>query len=209
MHIVEGEIQPERLGDLPSAMWWAVVVMTKLGHTDVVPYTLLGKFMAAVVMLLGIGFFALPVAIIGRGFYEEIRRRDFVVTFSMVARVPLFSELEAATIAELVGLLKARKVAARTVIIRKGDDADAMYLIASGQVEVALDNGNVRLGDGDFFGEMALLSRGRRSATVVARRASELLVLDAEDFEQLLARNPEVARNVRRVAESRMGERRG
>ena len=58
--------------------------------------------------MLGIFCFALPVAIIGRGFYEEIRRRDFVVTFAMVAHVPLFARLDAASISDLVSILTAR-----------------------------------------------------------------------------------------------------
>ncbi len=205
MVMVEGRMQPDQLGDMPGAMWWSVTVLTKLGHPDVSPLTPLGKLVAAVIMLLGIGFFALPVGIIGRGFYDEIRRHDFVVTFGMVARIPLFTALDAATIAELVGLLRARKAPARTVIIRKGEEADAMFLIASGQVEVALDGRTARLSEGDFFGEMALLSHGRRSATVTATRASELLVLDAEDFRRLMARNPELAERVREIASSRSG----
>ena len=195
MHLVEGATQP--FADMPSAMWWAVVTLTKLGNSEVVPQTLLGRLVAATVMLLGIGFFALPVAIIGRGFYDEIRRRDFVVTFGMIARVPIFATLDAATIAELVGLLKARKVAAGSVILRKGEEADAMYLIANGEVEVELPHGTKRLEEGDFFGEMALLSHGRRTATVTARRGCELLVLDAGDFDRLIERNAMLAATVR------------
>lgn len=204
MHVVEGAYQPKQLGDMPSAMWWATVVLTKLGGVDVVPHTTLGRLVAALAMMVGIGFFALPVAIIGRGFYDEIRRRDFVVTFGLVARVPVLSGLDAATIAELVSRLQARKVSARTVIIRKGDPADALYLIASGEVQVLLDTGAVTLSDGDFFGEMALLSRGRRMATVTARRATELLVLDARDFDRLMDGNPALAETVRRTAKARL-----
>lgn len=204
MHVVEGPYQPKQLGDMPSAMWWATVVLTKLGGVDVVPHTTVGRLVAALAMMVGIGFFALPVAIIGRGFYDEIRRRDFVVTFGMVARVPVLSELDAATLAELVSRLQARKVSARTVVIRKGDPADALYLIASGEVQVLLDSGPVTLSDGDFFGEMALLSRGRRMATVTARRATELLVLDARDFDRLMEGNPVLAETVRRTAKMRL-----
>jgi voltage-gated potassium channel len=204
MYGLEGKIQPDRLGDMPSAMWWAVVFLTKLGQTDVLPHTTLGKLFAVLFMLLGIGFIALPVGIIGRGFYDEIRRRDFVVTFGMVARVPLFSTLDANTIGQLVGLLKARKVAAGTVIMHKADEADAMYFIADGDVEISVNARNTRrLGDGDFFGEMALLSRGRRMATVTARRATDLLVLDAEDFDRLMEQNPALAQTVRKIAEAR------
>jgi voltage-gated potassium channel len=143
------------------------------------------------------------VAIIGRGFYEEIRRRDFVVSFAMVARVPLFARLDAAAIADLVGMLRARTVPAGTTIIRKGERGDAMYLIASGRVEVESPGGKVRLEEGDFFGEIALLSREPRSATVTALRPTDLLVLDADDFLRLVDRLPDVGAKVHAVAKDR------
>jgi voltage-gated potassium channel len=204
MHAVEGGLQPDRLGDMPKAMWWAAAMLAKIGGSETTPVTTLGSLIAAITVMLGIGCFALPVAIIGRGFYEEIRRRDFVVTFAMVASVPLFARLDAASIAELVTILRARTVPAGTTIIRKGDRGDAMYLIASGAVDVDAPAGKVRLGEGDFFGEMALLSQEPRSATVTATRSADLLVLDADDFRRLLDRLPDIAENVRLVAHKRI-----
>ena len=181
----------------------ALGFLTKLGQVNVLPHTMAGKLFAVVFMLLGIGFIALPVGIIGRGFYDEIRRRDFVVTFAMVSRVPLFSTLDASTIARLVGLLKARKFATGNVIIQKGDAADAMFFIADGEVAISINDRARVLKEGDFFGEMALLSRGRRTATVTARRACDLLVLDLQDFEGLMAQSPMLANAVRETAEAR------
>jgi voltage-gated potassium channel len=203
MHAVEGAIQPDRLGDMPKAIWWAAAMLAKIGGTETTPLTTLGSLIAALTVMLGIGCFALPVAIIGRGFYEEIRRRDFVVTFAMVAQVPLFARLDASSIAELVGILKARSVPGGTTIIRKGDRGDAMYLIASGSVVVDSPGGKVRLTEGDFFGEIALLSREPRSATVTAVRATDLLVLDADDFLHLLDRLPDIGAKVQHVAHQR------
>jgi voltage-gated potassium channel len=204
IHVVEGAVQPAMLGDMPKAMWWAASMLAKIGGNEIAPpVTTLGRIIAAITVMLGIGCFALPVAIIGRGFYEEIRRRDFVVTFAMVARVPLFTRLDAAAIADLVGMLRARTVPAGTTIIRKGERGDAMYLIASGRVEVASAAGNVRLEEGDFFGEMALLSREPRSATVTALRATDLLILDADEFLRLVDRLPDVGTKVRAVASER------
>jgi len=203
MHAVEGAVQPQVLGDMPKAMWWAASMLAKIGGGEITPLTPLGRIIAAITVMLGIGCFALPVAIIGRGFYEEIRRRDFVVTFAMVARVPLFARLDAASIADLVGMLKARTVPAGTTIIRKGERGNAMYLIASGGVDVESAAGTVRLAEGDFFGEMALLSREPRSATVTALRATDLLVLDADDFLRLVDRLPDLGARVRAVARER------
>jgi voltage-gated potassium channel len=205
MHAVEGDIQPEQLGDMSKAIWWSAAMLAKIGGEWLPPLTALGRLIATITVMLGIFCFALPVAIIGRGFYEEIRRRDFVVTFAMVARVPLFSRLDAAVISDLVAVLKARTVYAGSVIIRKGEEGDAMYLIASGAVEVDAPDGNVRLEEGDFFGELALLSRERRTASVTATKSTDLLVLDADDFHRIIDRNPELGAQLRAVAQQRKG----
>lgn len=203
IHVAEGSVQPARLGDMPSAIWWAAAMLAKLGGDEIAPLTTLGRVIAAITVMLGIGCFALPVAIIGRGFYEEIRRRDFVVTFAMVARVPLFSHLEATSIADIVTMLRARTVPAGTTIIRLGDRGDAMYFIASGAADVVSAADKMRLEEGDFFGEMALLSREPRSATVTAVGATDLLVLEADDFLRLVDRLPDVGAKVRAVAQGR------
>jgi CRP-like cAMP-binding protein len=94
-------------------------------------------------------------------------------------------------------------VPAGMTVIRKGDRGDAMYLIASGAVEIESSSGRVRLAEGDFFGEWALLSREPRSATVTAVRATDLLVLDADDFQRLMLRLPAVGAKVEAVAKAR------
>lgn len=203
MYAVEGRLQPDKLGTMPKAIWWSASMLAKIGSGEIIPVTTLGSIIAAITVMLGIGCFALPVAIFGRGFYEEIRRRDFVVTFAMVARVPLFAHLDAAAIADLVAILRARTVPAGTTIIRKGERGNAMYLIASGSVEVESAAAKVRLEEGDFFGEMALLSREPRTATVTALRPTDLLVLDADDFNRLVDRLPDIGTRVRAVAKGR------
>jgi voltage-gated potassium channel len=203
MHVVEGHIQPDRLGDMSKSMWWSAAMLAKIGGVELEPMTATGRIIAAITVMLGIFCFALPVAIIGRGFYEEIRRRDFVVTFAMVAHVPLFAHLDAAAISDLVGILKARTIPAGTVIIRKGEPGDSMYLIASGAVQVDTADGKVRLNEGDFFGEVALLTRERRTATVTTIRSTDVLILDCDDFHRFIDRNPQVGKQVRAVAQER------
>lgn len=203
---VEGRLQPDRLGDLPKAMWWSASMLAKVGGGELEPVTALGRMVAAMTVMLGILCFALPVAILGRGFYDEIRRRDFVVTFAMVARIPLFARLDPASLAELVGTMRARTVPAGTVIVRKGERGDAMYLIAAGAVEVALADGTVRrLGEGEFFGEMALLSREPRNATVTSTVTTDLLIIDAVDFLRLCERLPQMRESVEAVSRERRG----
>jgi voltage-gated potassium channel len=193
MYLIEHDVQPQSLGSIPQAMYWAVVTVVTVGYGDVVPITPWGKVFTGFVMLGGLIFFALPVAIIATGFLAEIRRRDFIVNYGMVARVPAFAGLDGAALSELVSLLRARKFPPHTIIIRKGDEGDSMYFIASGEVEVVLPHSIVVLQEGDFFGEVAILGRIKRTATVIARRPSELLVLDAADVVKFMDQNPRVA----------------
>jgi voltage-gated potassium channel len=74
MYFAEKDIQPERFSSIPASMWWAVATLTTVGYGDVYPVTQLGKLMASVIAILGIGMFALPTGIIGAGFVEEIER---------------------------------------------------------------------------------------------------------------------------------------
>jgi voltage-gated potassium channel len=207
MYIAEGSVQPDRLGDVPSAMWWAVVTLSTVGYGDIVPVTAFGKFIAALTMVFGILFMALPVGIIASGFQQEIRRRDFVVTFAMVARVPLFAALEVSTIARLVGILRALKISSGSDIVTRGEPADGMYFIASGEVEIILSDRRVTLSEGDFFGEIALLKPdAKRTATVVATRSCELLKLEQRDFQGLLERHFDLADALGEIARRRVEE---
>lgn len=77
-------------------------------------------------------------------------------------------------------------------VIRAGDAADAVYFISSGQVEVALPGQAIRLGAGDFFGEMALLGDQPRSADVTAIDYCHFVTLNRRDFRELLRRYPAI-----------------
>jgi voltage-gated potassium channel len=72
MYDAERQAQPDRFSSIPAAMWWAVTTLTTVGYGDVCPVTPGGKVIASVIAILGIGMFALPTAILGSGFLEEI-----------------------------------------------------------------------------------------------------------------------------------------
>jgi len=78
-----------------------------------------------------------------------------------------------------------------------------MFMISSGAVEVVLPNDRIRLGSGDFFGEMALLSGHRRQADVVALGYCRVLVLTAADFQRFLRDYPRAKAEIDRIADER------
>jgi len=206
LYAIEHEVQPEKFGTIPQAMWWAVVTLGTVGYGDVVPITPLGKAVAAFAVIGSFVMIALPVAIIATAFADEIRRRDFIVTWGMLARVPLFSHLGASEIADIMRLLRARTIESSEVLVRRGDAASSMYFITAGEVEIDLPSQRVRLSDGTFFGEIALLHRTKRSGAVTATRKTKLLALDAQDFHALIERMPALAAHVRETAEARLAD---
>jgi voltage-gated potassium channel len=206
LYVIEHDVQPEKFGTIPHAMWWAVVTLGTVGYGDVVPITPLGKAVAAFAVIGSFVMIALPVAIIATAFADEVRRRDFIVTWGMLARVPLFSRLGASEIADIMRLLRARTIESGEVLVRRGDAASSMYFITAGEVEIDLPSQRVRLSDGTFFGEIALLHRTKRSGTVTATRKTRLLALDAQDFHALIERMPALAAHVKETAEARLAD---
>src|SRR5262249_25491513 len=123
MHVIERHAQPDKFGTIPDAMWWAIVTLGTIGYGDVVPVTALGRVVTSVTIFVGLIMIALPIGIVATAFADEIHRRDFVVTWGMVARVPLFAELEATDIADIMRLLHAQQVEPGDVIARRGEPA--------------------------------------------------------------------------------------
>ena len=206
LYAIEHDVQPDKFGTIPQAMWWAIVTLGTVGYGDVVPVTPLGKLVSVFTIIGGLTMIALPVAIISRAFADEVRRRDFVVTWGMLARVPLFSHLSAVEIADIMRLLQARTIESGEILVRRGDAASSMYFITAGEVEIELPHQRVRLSDGSFFGEIALLHRTKRSGTVTATRKTRLLALDAQDFHALIERMPALAAHVHKTAKERLAD---
>ena len=211
MHLAEANVQPIKLGTIPEAFWWAIVTIGTIGYGDVVPVTALGKLIATCTIFAGLVLMALPVGIIATAFAEQIQRRDFIVTWGMISRVPLFAELDATEISDVMELLRAQVVEAGEVVMRAGEAARSMYFIAAGEVEIEIKGKkeHIRLGVGQFFGEVALLRRTRRTATVTAITRTNLLGLDAHDLHALMQRDPRIGERIKDVVEKRIGKRIG
>lgn len=121
----------------------------------------------------------------------------------LVERFPLFAGLTADQRETLILHFHARDAQPGERIIRKGDKPDAAYFISSGEVEVSVAKQKIKLGAGNFFGEMALLSGQLRMADVTALDYTRLLLLRQGDFRTLLRRYPELRAQIAAQARER------
>jgi voltage-gated potassium channel len=191
-YLFERHLQPEEFSSLPAALWWTVVTVTTTGYGDKAPVSLAGRILAGGVMVSGIGLFALWAGILAGGFAQELRRREFLESWDLVVRLPLFRSLGASALNDIARLLKVQTCPARTVIVRKGQPGDSMFFIAEGEVEIRSGDERFRLQAGQFFGEKALITGESRSSTVVAVSRSRLLRLDVVDFRGLASDHPDL-----------------
>jgi voltage-gated potassium channel len=203
MYSIEGNVQPDKMGSIPLAMWWAVITITTVGYGDVTPITPLGQLLGGVTAVTGLIMSALPVVIVATAFEREIRERDFLISWHMVSHVPLFSQLDARSLSDIINCLKSQTYEPGELIVRKGDEALAMFFIAKGSVEIELPSQRIMMGEGQFFGEMAILENTPRSANVRAKEKAQLLSLSASDFNHLLEMNPEMNAIIRQVMDER------
>jgi CPA2 family monovalent cation:H+ antiporter-2 len=134
---------------------------------------------------------------------EKAAKHRTLTPQELAERFPLFARLNVEQ--REVVILHFRPQAAHPGerIIRKGDEADAAYFISSGEVEVDVGRRRIRLGPGDFFGEMALISGQPRSAHVTALDYCTLLKLTTGDFREILRRYPEIRTQIADLAAQR------
>lgn len=206
VYMFEKDTQTEAFASIPHAMWWGLATLTTVGYGDVTPITAYGRIFGAFIMVLGVGMFALPAGILTSGFTRELRKRDFVITWRLVAGVPLFANLDALKISEIAALLHPKQIPARFAIVKRGEYADSMFFIVTGEVEVDLHPTPKKLSNGEFFGEIALLKDCERTATVTTLTECQLLYLEAHDFHRLLNSNPELRAPIEAEMKSRLEE---
>jgi len=140
---------------------------------------------------------------------DDLPRLDLGLdTDELMRRLPLFADLGDELRARVRQLLRPVFVLPRTVIFRQGDKGDGVYFISSGAVEVRIEDRRIRLGRGDFFGEMALLDNRPRSAEIAALGYCQLLFLDADDFRRLMRRDPDLLETFESIARARAAQNR-
>ena len=128
---------------------------------------------------------------------------------SQLAAIPLLAGSSAEELETLAGLLVRERYAADEEVVRQGDPGEKLYVVSRGQVEVVVGAGEGErvvntLGEGDYFGEMALLADAPRAATVRTVVPTDLYSLTRADFGSLLERDPEL----RKAVEATVAERR-
>ena len=116
-----------------------------------------------------------------------------------LTQIRMFDHLDEGDRLELAGVIDETKFAGGTVLFHTGDPGDALYIVRDGEIELYIkDTVGQKIvlataGPGDMFGELAMLDEGSRTATALALRDSEVLVLDRSDLILLFQRKPEAA----------------
>jgi CPA1 family monovalent cation:H+ antiporter len=155
--------------------------------------------------------------LIGREVYADLERGAFGMRTGherphfdigldaqrLIQHLDLFAGLEQGQLTRLCELLRPLLAVPKDRIIRAGERGEAVYFIASGAVEVIRPERTVRLGSGDFFGEMALVSGQPRGADVIALTYCQMLVLRRSDFDTFMDENPTARATIDRVARAR------
>lgn len=129
-----------------------------------------------------------------------------LATHELVGRVPLFNGLAPDRLARIEKLLKPRLYFPGEVIVRRGERGDTVYFISSGAVAVSVPGLEtpIRLGTGDFFGEIALVLEQPRNADVRAIAYCQLLLLDKRDFNRLYTSDPDLKAHIDSAIERRL-----
>ncbi|MBZ9601247.1 cation:proton antiporter domain-containing protein [Phyllobacterium chamaecytisi] len=134
---------------------------------------------------------------------EDRNRQHQLEMQQLIETFPMFAQVDENSQEELLLLFRPKVASPGERVIRIGDRGDGMYFISSGAVEVQLEDDPVRLQAGSFFGEMALLSGGRRTADVIAVDFCQFLVLERRDFNVFMSKHPALRAAVSDMAKER------
>lgn len=149
-------------------------------------------------------------AILGAVQSHAIGDGEVGVLARMLRGIEFFSPLTVGQLDQVLPNIRLFSYGTGETVFKQGEAGDAFYIVYKGKVTVRVKQGLfsfsktvAALGQGAFFGEMALISRAPRSATVVCEEPSEIFVLVAGDFKFVLDQNPGAAAEMKRIAERR------
>lgn len=127
-------------------------------------------------------------------------------------KIPLFSDLKPEELAALEEVSIVKTVPRQTILFSEGDHSDSFYVIVSGKVSVGINDEEGRevilsiLGPGEYFGEMALMDGEPRSAFVMTKDQSRLLMISKQDFKGLIDQHPELVFRLLKGVQKRLRE---
>ena len=124
-------------------------------------------------------------------------------TSALLAKVPLFAELSDKARKQIASILNPRLVIPGEYVVQLGEVGDAMYFISTGAIRIELERGDIILGSGEFFGELALLSDQPRNASALSDTYTDLLVLHVREFRSLMKDNPSLKSAIEKIAAER------
>ncbi|MCA1604055.1 MAG: cyclic nucleotide-binding domain-containing protein, partial [Acidobacteria bacterium] len=163
----------------------------------------LGTQPALLILGTGLALFAL----VSRGGLKQVDAAAIVPgpQLALLRAVPFLSVLPPPTLELLATSATRVRASPGEVIIRQGDQGDRFYVIAAGEVIVSIDNKTVRTqGVSDYFGEVALLERVPRTATVKARTSVELYALDRDRFLEAVTGHPSSVKRASQISQERL-----
>jgi CRP-like cAMP-binding protein len=127
-----------------------------------------------------------------------------VASVEDVAAVPLFSALDAEQLAELASCFHVQNAGEGVRLLGEGAHGYTFFVLTDGSAAVTSEGESLgTLGPGDFFGEIAILGGGRRTATVTTTAQVRLLVMFGTEFRQLEAAHPEIASRITEAMQAR------
>jgi CRP-like cAMP-binding protein len=125
---------------------------------------------------------------------------------SDLQRVPLFASIGDAELAEIAAWFELKDVGSGVRLVGEGTTGSTFFVLVEGSASVSSGGQQIAsLGPNEFFGEIALLQQGRRSATVTTTAPSRVLVLFGEDFRRLQASCPAIAAEIEATMAERLG----
>lgn len=116
-----------------------------------------------------------------------------------ISEIPIFASLDQGQINSLENIITIKKYEKGQTIFLEGDSSEFLYIIITGQVQIikSTRDGKEKIiaivGDGDFFGEMGILEKDKRSATAKCNKNSNIIVIEKNDFLRLIKNNPQIA----------------
>jgi putative ABC transport system ATP-binding protein len=139
---------------------------------------------------------------------SDVAVHETSVICEFLRQFPLFADLQTSTLTEVADKMMVEEAGPGDTVIRQGDPGELFYLIRSGGVDVLVEHDGesrkvAELGQGQYFGEAALLRDEPRNATIVAREKSVFYTLGKADFKGVLARSKSFVDELRNVLASR------